>query len=169
MQTATPQGASLRPGDEARTSRQQRGFTLLEIMAVVVIMCMLTALVVLQVADRLDSARVSTTKTKMVQLENAREMYKIDNARYPTTEQGLEALLTKPTSGPEPRRYPPNGYVQRRDALNDAWDVPFKYANPGQNNPGRFDLWSLGADEAPGGEATDADIGNWDDPVSASS
>jgi general secretion pathway protein G len=104
-----------------------------------------------------------------VQLETALEMYKIDNSRYPTSEQGLEALLRKPTAAPEPRRYPPDGYLKRRDSLNDAWDATFQYESPGHHNTRRFDLWSLGADETPGGEETDRDIGNWDDPASSGS
>jgi general secretion pathway protein G len=86
----------------------------------------------------------------------------MDNGRYPTTEQGLRALVSKPTGDPEPRSYPPGGYLKKSDALLDPWQEPFQYANPGSRNPHSFDLWSLGADAAPGGEGGDADIGNWD-------
>lgn len=144
-----------------RPRRTTRGFTLLEMMAVVMIIGLLMTLIGTQVAERIDGARVTTTQAKIKQLEQALEMYKLDNARYPTTEQGLAALVEKPTSGPEPRRWQPGGYV-KRDMLLDSWQQEFEYASPGTNNTRSFDLWSLGADATPGGEENDRDLGNWD-------
>lgn len=87
--------------------------------------------------------------------------YQMDNGRFPTSEQGLQALVAKPTIAPEPRSYRPGGYLQGGVVPVDAWGTPFQYQAPGQNNPGSFDIWSLGADGEPGGAETDSDIGNW--------
>ena len=138
----------------------QRGFTLLEMMAVVLIIGLLMTLVGTQVAQRIDGARVTTTQAKLKQLEQALEMYRLDNTRYPSTEQGLVALVEKPSGDPEPKRWQPGGYA-RRDMLMDAWDEEFQYASPGTNNTRSFDLWSFGADATPGGEGNDSDIANW--------
>ena len=143
-------------------TRRQRGFTLIEIMAVVLIMGMLMTLVGVAVMSQVDRARVTTAQAKMSQLENALEFYRMDNSRYPSTEQGLAALLTPPASGPSPRNYPPGGYLRKRDSILDPWGGEFQYGSPGEHNPAGFDLWSLGADQSPGGEDTDADIPNWD-------
>lgn len=153
---------------QRKPSRRRRsGFTLLEMMAVVMIIGLLMALIGTQVAQRIDVARVTTTQAKIKQLESALEMYKMDNARYPSTEQGLRALVEKPSGAPEPKRWQPGGYV-KSDMLKDSWQEAFQYASPGSNNPRSFDLWSLGADAAPGGEDTDADIGNWDGELTGS-
>lgn len=143
-----------------QTHRKQRGFTLLEMMAVVLIIGLLMTLVGTQVAQRIDSARVTTTAAKLKQLEQALEMYRLDNIRYPSTEQGLRALVEKPSGDPEPKRWQPGGYA-RRDMLVDAWQEEFQYLSPGTNNARSFDLWSLGADAAAGGDDNDADISNW--------
>ncbi len=142
---------------------RRRGFTLIEIMAVVLIMGMLMGLVGVAVFNQVDKARVQTTKAKIKNLESALEFYRMDNSRYPTSEQGLRSLVTKPTGAPEPRNYPPGGYLQRGGdaAMNDAWDNKLFYESPGQHNPHSFDVWSLGADGAPGGEDANADIENW--------
>jgi general secretion pathway protein G len=147
---------------ESRTERThgRAGFTLLEMMAVVMIIGLLMTLIGTQVAERIDGARVTTTQAKIKQLEQALEMYKMDNARYPSTEQGLMALVEKPSGDPEPKRWQVGGYV-KRDMLQDAWQEDFQYESPGTNNPRSFDLWSLGADAAPGGEGNDGDLGNW--------
>ena len=144
--------------------RRQRGFTLLEMMAVVMIIGLLMTLIGTQVAAQIDKARRTTTQAKIKQLESALEMYKMDNARYPSTDQGLRALIEKPTGAPEPKRWQPGGYV-KGDMLEDSWQEDFQYASPGTNNTRSFDLWSLGADAAPGGEDTDADLGNWSTEV----
>ena len=154
MHTARAQGPN---------RRRAAGFTLIEIMAVVVIMGMLMSLVGVAVVGQMNRARVTTTRAQISQLENALELYRMDNSRYPSTSQGLDALINKPTGTPEPRNYPPGGYLRRRDTLVDAWGSPFQYANPGTHNVHTFDLWSLGADGAAGGDDLDTDIGNWDE------
>lgn len=144
------------------TRNHTAGFTLIEIMAVVLIMGMLMSLVGVAVVGQINRARVTTTRAQISQLENALELYRMDNSRYPSTGQGLEALITKPTGTPEPQNYPPGGYLRRRDTLKDGWGTLYQYASPGNHNVHGFDLWSLGADAAPGGEDLDADLGNWD-------
>ncbi|MCG8589936.1 MAG: type II secretion system major pseudopilin GspG [Proteobacteria bacterium] len=145
------------------SARGRRGFTLIEIMAVVLIMGLLIGLVGYNVFANVDKARVATTKAQMKTVETALENFRLDNSRYPTSDQGLEALIRKPSSGPEPRNYPPDGYLQKASALKDAWGETFQYRYPGTHNTRSYDLWSLGADAAPGGEGTDGDVGNWDD------
>jgi len=130
-------------------------------MAVVMIIGLLMGLIGTQVAAQIDKARVQTTKAKIVQLSQSIEMYKLDNGRYPSTDQGLRALIEKPTGDPEPKRWQPGGYV-KREMLLDSWDEQFQYTSPGNNNTRGFDLWSLGSDGQPGGEETDSDLGNWD-------
>jgi len=144
--------------------RRQRGFTLIEIMAVVLIMGMLMTLVGVAVFQQVDKARVTTAKAKIAQLESALEFYRMDNSRYPSSQQGLISLVVKPQSAPEPRSYPAGGYLKSRGALADPWGEAFRYESPGIKNPHSFDLWSLGADQAEGGEDVNADVGNWDDP-----
>ena len=147
-----------------RGQRDRQGFTLLEMMAVVMIIGLLMTLIGTQVAGRIESARSTTTKAKITQIEQALEMYRMDNSRYPSTEQGLRALVEKPSGDPEPRRWAAGGYV-KKTMLTDSWDEEFQYASPGTNNPRGFDVWSLGADAAPGGEDTARDLGNWSDDV----
>lgn len=142
--------------------RRRAGFTLIEIMAVVLIMGLLVGIVGITVFAQVDKARVQTAKATISQLESALEFYRMDNGRYPTTDQGLEALVTAPSIPPEPRNYPPEGYLKKTGALVDPWGSPFQYTSPGDRNPHTFDLWSLGADGEPGGTDLDADIGNWD-------
>jgi general secretion pathway protein G len=158
METATAP-----PRATAERQAQQRGFTLIEIMAVVLIMGMLMGLVGVAVFNQVDKARVQTTKAKIKNLESALEFYRMDNSRYPSSEQGLNSLVTKPSTEPEPRNYPPGGYLSRGGpaAMEDAWQNEFFYESPGQHNIHSFDMWSLGADGAPGGEDADADIQNW--------
>ncbi len=151
------------PGDAStsarRAGRRRAGFTLIEIMAVVLIMGLLMGLVGVSVFSQVDKARAVTTRAQITQLENALEFYRMDNSRYPTSEEGLEALMDEP---PDARNYPPGGYLQKRAALLDPWREPFQYQSPGENNDRTFDIWSLGADSAAGGSDLDADIGNWD-------
>jgi general secretion pathway protein G len=141
--------------------RRRRGFTLIEIMAVVVIIGLLAGIVGVAVFGQLDKARVNTTQAQMKQIESALAFYQMDNGRFPTTEQGLQALVQQPSIGPEPRNYRPGGYLQGGQVPRDAWGNPYQYAFPGQENVGSFDLWSLGADGSPGGDGVDRDIGNW--------
>ncbi len=129
-------------------------------MAVVRIMGLLMGLVGVSVFSQVDKARVITTRAKISQLENALEFFRMDNSRYPSSEEGLQALMDEP---PDARSYPPGGYLQKREALLDPWNEPFQYASPGEHNQNTFDIWSLGADSAAGGSDLDSDIGNWDD------
>ncbi len=143
-------------------NRRKRGFSLIEIMAVVVIIGLLTGLVGVAVFGRLREAEVSTAKAQMDKIESALNFYRVDNSRYPTTEQGLDALVSRPTTAPEPRRYLAGGYLDQKTVPLDPWGEPYNYLVPGDQNPDGFDLWSWGADNAPGGEGINADIGNWE-------
>ena len=147
---------------QTRTTARESGFTLIEIMAVVLIMGLLMAVVGVNIKGQIDKARLQTARAQLTQLESALEFYRMDNGRYPNTDQGLRSLVTKPTGDPQPRSYPPGGYLKKSDAVNDPWGEPFHYRNPGTHNPHSFDIWSQGADFAPGGEGGDADIGNWE-------
>ena len=138
--------------------RRRAGFTLIEIMAVVIIMGLLMGIVGVTVFGRVDEARVATTKMQIKQIENALEFYRMDNSRYPTTEEGLRALVEAPAGV---RNYPPGGYMKNKDGLSDPWENAFQYQSPGQHNPHTFDVWSQGADGAPGGTGLGAEIGNW--------
>jgi general secretion pathway protein G len=145
----------------ARRRRRRAAFTLIEIMAVVLIMGLLMGIVGTVVFSQVDKARVTTATTQIRQLEAALDFYRMDNGRYPTTEQGLDALVHKPGIEPEPRFYRPEGYLQGGRLPNDPWGETYQYLAPGTQNPHAFDLWSLGADGKPGGEGTDSDVGNW--------
>ncbi|WP_277344201.1 type II secretion system major pseudopilin GspG [Azotobacter chroococcum] len=138
-----------------RTQRQQ-GFTLLEIMVVLVILGLLVALVAPNVLQNQDRAMVEKAKADVALLEQALDMYKLDNFQYPTTNQGLEALVTKPEIEPQPKRYNSNGYIKRLP--QDPWGNPYQYLQPGTKKA--FDVYSLGADGEMGGEGLAADIGN---------
>jgi general secretion pathway protein G len=137
---------------------RQRGFTLIEIMVVVVIIGLLTAVVTVTVTSRMDDARISKVQQDIRALETALQFYRLDNSRFPTTEQGLGALVTKPTTEPIPSGWKDGGYVSRLS--KDPWKKDYIYASPGQNDR-PYDLYTLGADAAEGGEGQDADIGNW--------
>ncbi len=140
------------------SQRRQSGFTLVEIMVVVVIIGILGALVVPKLIDRLSEARVGAAKQDITTLLQALKLYKLDNQRYPSTEQGLQALVTKPTSGPAAPGWKAGGYIEKLP--NDPWKKPYQYLSPGVK--GELDVYSLGADGAPGGTGYDADIGSWD-------
>ena len=132
-----------------------RGFTLIELMVVLVIIGVLGALIVPNLIERADDARVTAAKTDVNNLMQALKLYKLDNQRYPSAEQGLDALLKKPTTG----AIPPNwkSYVDKLPA--DPWGRPYQYLNPGLK--GEIDVFSFGADGQPGGEGKNADIGSW--------
>lgn len=139
----------------AMTRRIQRGFTLIELMVVLLIIGVLAALVVPNVLDRADDARVTAAKTDIVNLMQALKLYRLDNQRYPTAEQGLQALLVKPTTAPVP-----NNWKNYLDQLpNDPWGQPYLFLNPGIK--GEVDVMSYGADGQPGGEGRNADLGSW--------
>lgn len=147
---------SLLPSQSAIT-RRQRGFTLLEIMVVIVILGLLVAVVAPNVLQNQDKAMVEKARADIAILEQAVDMYKLDNFSHPTTDQGLEALVNKPSSGPVPKRYNAEGYIKRLP--NDPWGNPYQYLQPGDH--GTVDIYSLGADGELGGEGLAADIGNW--------
>lgn len=140
-----------------KTKRQQ-GFTLLEVMVVLVIIGLLVAIVAPNVLDNQDKAMVQKARADLSSLEQALEMYRLDNFTYPSTEQGLNALVTKPSIAPEPRNYREGGYIRRLPT--DPWGNAYQYRFPGEK--GRVDVFSFGADGRIGGEGLNADIGNWD-------
>lgn len=140
--------------------RAQRGFTMLEIIVVMLIVGLLATVVVQNLAGRVDEARVTKVKADLQSLEGALNLYKLDNFQYPSTEQGLRALAERPGLPPEPRNWRDGGYIPRLPL--DPWGNPYQYLNPGEH--GAIDLFSLGADGKAGGDGADADIGNWDPP-----
>ena len=136
------------------------GFTLIEIMAVVLIIGLLSTIVGVSIFAQVDKGRITAASVQIANLESVLELYRMDSARYPTTEQGLDALVNAPSDA---RSYPRGGYLQKRRVPEDPWGNPYEYEQPGQNNRHSFDLWSFGADGNPGGEDVDSDIGNWVD------
>jgi len=143
-----------------RIACRKKGFTLIEIMAVVLIMGFLAGIVGVAVVAQIDKARVTTTRTQIKQLEAALTFFQMENGFFPDTDQGLEALVERPTAGRETRSYREGGYLQGGVVPLDAWQSPFQYESPGQINRD-YDIWSLGADAVAGGTGVDADIGNW--------
>lgn len=146
------QSSESRPFD-----RRQRGFTLIEIMVVVIIIGILAAIVAPNVIGRVDDAQITKAKAEIANIENALKFYRLDNFAYPSSEQGLEALVTKPAD-PNIKNWKSGGYLPKLP--NDPWGNPYLYLNPG--NQGEIDVYTLGRDNRPGGEGIDADIGNWD-------
>lgn len=138
--------------------KSEKGFTLVEIMVVVVILGVLAGLVMPKLLSRPDEARITKTKMQIQGLTEALSLYKIDNGLYPSTEQGLDALVTKPSFGKIPKKYRASGYMPK--IPSDAWGNEFIYLSPGPN--GEFDIVSYGADGEKGGEGKDGDINNWE-------
>lgn len=137
-----------------------RGFTLIEIMVVVVIIGILIGLVAPNILGRVDKARVTAAKTDIATLDQALEMYRLDNHAYPSTDQGLEALIVKPSGEPDAKNWNPEGYLKKKQLPNDPWGRPYQYVSPGQEGH-PYEILSLGADGREGGEGYDADISNW--------
>jgi general secretion pathway protein G len=136
-------------------------FTLLELMVVVVILGILAAFVVPRISKRPEDARVTKAKIEIANLEQALELYYLDNGTYPTTEQGLRALIEKPQSGEIPENWKAGGYLAKPKMPEDPWGNKYQYLAPGEHNSD-FDLYSLGKDGVEGGEGYDSDITNWD-------
>ena len=138
--------------------KSSRGFTLIEIMVVIVIIAIMAALIVPKVMSRPDEARVTAARQDIGSISQALKLYKLDNMRYPTTEQGLQALVKKPATAPIPENWKGNGYLEKLP--KDPWGETYKYLQPGLH--GDVDVMSLGANREAGGEGNDADIGSWD-------
>ena len=134
-----------------------RAFTLIEVMVVVAILAVLAALIVPKVMSRPDEARVVAARQDIASLLQALKLYRLDNLRYPSTEQGLAALVTRPSIPPVPPNWKPGGYLERLP--RDPWGNPYQYLSPGVR--GEIDVFSFGADGTAGGEGFDADIGSW--------
>lgn len=143
-------------------SRSQ-GFTLIEIMVVVVILAILAAAVVPRIMDRPDEARVTKAKQDIRVLESALELYRLDNFNYPSTQQGLDALVEKPSGDPAAPNWKRGGYIKTKP--KDPWGNEYQYLNPGVKS--ELDIFSYGSDGRPGGSETAADIGNWPDDSSS--
>ncbi len=145
----------------AEQKKGQRGFSLIELMIVIVILGLLASMLVPKIMDRPNEARVTKAKMDMKALDSALKLYKLDTGRYPTTEQGLMALITKPELRPVPRNYRKGGYLDGTAAPVDPWGYDYIYRSPGEEDR-PYELISLGADGMEGGEDYDADIKSWE-------
>jgi len=147
--------------EEFRNNKsRQAGFTLIELMVVIVILGLLAGIILPRFMGESDKAKQQTARTQMAVLETALKMYKLDNGVYPTTEQGLKALVEPPTAGNLPKNWRKGGYLEKSSVPKDPWKNDFIYVSPGSH--GDFDLTSLGRDGEPGGEEFDKDINNWE-------
>lgn len=136
-----------------------QGFTLIELMVVIIILGILAAVIAPRIIGRADEAKVTEAKVQIKNLETALKLYKLDNGDYPSTNQGLEALVEKPTTGKIPPKWREGGYLEKRKIPVDPWGTPYVYASPGLN--GDYDIISYGADGVRGGEGFDKDIESW--------
>ncbi|CAN5697379.1 type II secretion system major pseudopilin GspG [soil metagenome] len=156
----TPHKPAASQSDEGNLTPVRRsaehGFTLVELMVVIVILGLLATIVAVNVIPSGEKAKVIKAKTDISTIEGALDTYKLQNDIYPTTSQGLQALVSAPP-GADPAKYQRGGYIKRLP--NDPWGRPYLYASPGQH--GDADIWTLGADDKEGGEGADADIGSW--------
>jgi general secretion pathway protein G len=139
--------------------RNDKGFTLIELMVVIVILGILAAIIAPRIVGRTDEAKVTEAKVQIRNFETALKLYKLDNGFYPGTEQGLEALVSKPEAGRIPANWREGGYLEKKKVPADPWGSPYVYASPGAS--GEYDILSYGADAARGGEGFDADIESW--------
>lgn len=137
--------------------RHNQGFTLIEIMVVMVILGLLVAIVAPNIMGRSDQAKVTVAQTQLSNIGNALDLYRLDNSRYPSTQQGLEALVNKPAGSPEPKNWNADGYL--KNVPEDPWGTPYQYVSPGTE--GDYDLYSLGSDSQEGGEGDAADLSIW--------
>src|SRR5262245_28111381 len=143
-----------------RFIRNNAGFTLIELMVVIIILGLLAAIVMPRIVGETDKARYGTAMAQMRILEDALKRYKLDNGLFPTTEQGLESLVRKPAAGVIPRNWPEGGYLDKQEVPKDPWGNSYIYISPGQHSPD-FDLKFLGADGLEGGDSYNADIESW--------
>jgi general secretion pathway protein G len=137
-----------------------KGFTLIELLVVILILGLLAGIVGPRIFSRADDAKQTKARVQIENLSSALRMYKIDSGRYPTTEQGLEALVTMPQSGDIPKRWKKGGYLTKKQVPKDPWENPYIYLSPGVHDD--FDIISYGADGTAGGEGTDKDINSWE-------
>jgi general secretion pathway protein G len=142
-----------------RSRHASRGFTLIEIVVAVAILAILASIVVPRVLGRVDDANIAKARTEISVLSSALNLYKLDNFAYPSSDQGLQALVARPSGSPEARNWRAGGYLEGGRVPKDPWGRDYQYLSPGQR--GEFDVYSLGRDGRPGGEGVDADIGNW--------
>lgn len=140
---------------------RQSGFSLIEIMVVVIIIGLLASIVAPQVLNRADEARIQKVRSDFKSIQTALKMYRIDNYAYPTSEQGLEALVERPTMAPQPRNWRKDGYLEQLP--KDPWGNPYLYLSPGESRD--YNIYTLGADGVSGGEDQNADISVWDEEV----
>ncbi len=144
---------------DLRRHARARGFTLIEIMVVITILGILAALIVPRVVGRTDDARIGAAKQDIASIMQALKLYRLDNGRYPTTEQGLRALIERPGTEPQPANWKQGGYLERSSVPKDPWGKEYQYLSPGLRN--EIDVFSFGRDGQSGGEGVDADIGSW--------
>ncbi len=143
-----------------RQVQNRKGFTLIEIMVVIVILALLAALVGPKLMGRTDDAKMTDARVQIKNMETALKLYKLDSGTYPTTEQGLSALVAKPTVGVIPKSYKDEGYLESKKVPKDPWGNEYIYLSPGEH--GDYDIYSFGADGVKGGEGKNADITSWD-------
>lgn len=147
------------PSRRPWTVHSEDGLTLIEILVVIIVLGLLAGLVAPRIIGRVSEARVASARTQIELLSVALDNYRLDNGRYPNSDQGLQALRTVPTAEPVPRNW--RGPYVRKEIPLDPWDRPYLYRSPGIENPDGYDLFTLGADGVPGGEGEDADLTSW--------
>ena len=143
---------------QLKPAQRQQGFTLIELIVVIVILGLLGSIIAPKFLGKTDTARIQKARTDIGALESALDLYKLDNYAYPTTDQGLEALVSAPSSDPAPANWQKGGYIKK--LRKDPWQRDYLYLSPGEHS--EVDIYSLGADGVEGGEEANADIGNWD-------